>query len=318
MQKMTLKKTRELDIFYNEHRKNCSNCGVSFKEGDTAHLGYLEGRIPAVLCDKCASLLDETVIRYYWQNLEYEEPSPDNLLWRYMDLAKFISLISRKELFFATASSFEDIFEGAKGVEENKDKWDSFYVDFFKQAVATAPGRDPSNNTEEKLTEEAKRLLDEIEKTGQKTREYTYINCWHLNNYESEAMWKLYSKDYANAIAIQTTTKSIYEAIDKDPYISIGKVKYIDYKKTFASINGAFWYKRKSFEYENEVRLITTKINSSNKGIYIPVNIDKLIEKIYVSPYASEWFYDVVNSVVKKYGVKAAVTRSTMKEKPFY
>ena len=43
-------------------------------------------------------------------------------------------------------------------------------------------------------------------------------------------MWKLYSKDYANAIAIQTTTKSIYEAIDKDPYISIGKVKYIDYK----------------------------------------------------------------------------------------
>lgn len=41
-------------------------------------------------------------------------------------------------------------------------------------------------------------------------------------------------------------------------------------------------------------------------------------QKIYVSPYASEWFYDVVNIVVKKYGVKAAVTRSTMKEKPFY
>ena len=60
-----------------------------------------------------------------------------------------------------------------------------------------------------------------LKKTGQKTREHTYINCWHLNNYESEAMWKLYSKDYANAIAIQTTTKSIYEAIDKDPYIPL-------------------------------------------------------------------------------------------------
>ena len=47
-----------------------------------------------------------------------------------MDLAKFISLISRKELFFATASSFDDIFEGAKGVEENKDKWDSFSLKY--------------------------------------------------------------------------------------------------------------------------------------------------------------------------------------------
>lgn len=318
MQEMTLKTTRELDIFYNEHRSNCSNCGKPFIEGDTAHLGYLKGRNLAVLCDKCAPLLKETVIRYYWQNLEYEEPSPDSILWRYMDLAKFISLISREELFFAAASSFEDIFEGAKGLERDKYKWDSFYKGFFKQAVATAPGRNPINNTEEKLTEEANRLLDEIENNGQKSREYTYISCWHLNCYESEAMWKLYSKDCSNAVAIQTTAKRIYEAIDKDPNISIGKVKYIDFTNRFASINGPFWYKRKSFEYENEVRLITTKIHSNDKGVYIPVNIDTLIEKIYVSPYASEWFFDVVKNVVEKYSIKAEVTYSMMKAKPFY
>ena len=168
------------------------------------------------------------------------------------------------------------------------------------------------------MTEEANRLLDEIENNGQKSREYTYISCGHLNCYESEAMWKLYSKDCANAVAIQTTAKRIYEAIDKDPNISIGKVKYIDFTNRFAFINGPFWYKRKSFEYENEVRLITTKIHSNDKGVYIPVNIDTLIEKIYVSPYASEWFFDVVKNVVEKYSIKAEVTYSMMKAKPFY
>ncbi len=263
-------------------------------------------------------MLEETVIRYYWSELEYEKPSPDNKLWRYMDLAKFISLISKKKLFFAVASSFEDIFEGAKGIEKNKDKWDAFYKDFFKQAVATAPGRDSKRNTEEELNEEAKRLLKEMEIIGEAKRNNTYISCWHLNSHESEAMWKIYSKDYSNAIAIQTTAQKVYEALDRNPYVSIGKVKYIDYDKRFSSINGSFWFKRKSFEYENEVRLIVTKNKSKDKGIYIPVNIDKLIERIYVSPYASEWFFDVVRSVVNEYGVHADVTYSTMKATPFY
>ncbi len=318
MQDMTLKRTRELDIFYNEHRNNCTKCGKPFTEGDTAHLGYLKGRTPAVLCDLCSPALEETVVRYRWQEPEYEIPTQDSMLWRYMDLAKFISLIDRKELFFAAANTFEDIFEGAKGTENNKEEWDSYYKEFFKHAVSTAPGRDPSLNTEEKLEEEANRLLHQMDKIGEESRGNTYISCWHLNSYESEAMWKLYSKDYANAIAIQTTVNRLYEAINKDPQISIGKVKYIDFKDNFASINGPFWYKRKSFEYENEVRLITTKLQSNDKGLYIPVSTDMLIEKIYVSPYASAWFFEVVKSVVKKYGIKAEVNYSTMKAKPFY
>ena len=44
MQEMTLKHTRELDIFYKEHRKKCSNCEDAFIDGDCAHLGYLKNR----------------------------------------------------------------------------------------------------------------------------------------------------------------------------------------------------------------------------------------------------------------------------------
>lgn len=96
MQEMTHQHTCELDIYYNEHRKACTNCGKQFQDGMTAHLGYLADKTPAVLCDDCSQLLSETVVRYYWMKPEYEEVLPTAKLWRYMDLSKFISLIGKK------------------------------------------------------------------------------------------------------------------------------------------------------------------------------------------------------------------------------
>lgn len=318
MQEMTLMYTKELDKFYHEHRRACTNCGRKFTNGDCAHLGYVCERKFAVLCDKCSYLLEETVVRYHWQEDEYEEPLAEDVLWRYMDLSKFISIISRKDLYFAAADTFEDIFEGAKGIVENQDEWNDFYLKFFREVILTAPGQDISKLTDEQIKLDSERLLNEITNSGQKARENTYISCWHLNDHESEAMWKLYSKDATNAIAIRTTAGHLYEALNEEPYISIGKVKYIDMKKRFTSINGAFWYKRKSFEHEKEVRAIIRKHNSKAKGIYIPVNIDKLIDEIYVSPYASEWFVDVVKSVVVQYNIDIPVLYSQMTENPFY
>ncbi len=315
---MTQKHTEEIDIFYKEHRKNCTKCGKPFSNGDTVHLGYLKERQYAVLCDCCSPLLEETVARYYWQKLEYDEPLPDDFLWRYMDLSKYISLISRKELYFAAANTFEDIFEGAKGLAIVKDQWDSYYHGFFEQAIKTAPGLENSKLTEEYIDSNADRLLEEMAKNGEKRREYTYINCWHHNFYESEAMWKLYSKDITNAIAIKTTVKHLYESLGKNPSIDIGKVKYVDLNKRFTSVNAAFWYKRKSFEYENEVRAITVKPGLKKKGIYVSVDLDKLIDDIYISPYAPEWFVDVVKSVSDKYNIKSNISYSQMKAEPFY
>ena len=51
---------------------------------------------------KEADNMSEEIIRY-------EEVSPTAKLWRYMDLAKFISLIGKKKLYFASLESFEDI-----------------------------------------------------------------------------------------------------------------------------------------------------------------------------------------------------------------
>lgn len=319
MQKMTHNHTKELDIFCNEHHDHCTLCNRQFRNGDIAHLGYIEADVPAFLCDNCAQRLKETVVRYHWQKREYEIPAPNDKLWRYMDLSKLISLISKRELYFSAAKCFADPFEGAKGVMDRKGIWDTFYSDFLKYALLTAPGADPSNFSEEKLQQETERLLEELHVGGVHSREYTFISCWHMNEFESEAMWKLYSKDTTNAIAIQTTYQHLYDALGKDPYIAIGKVKYIDFMKSFSSINHPYWYKQKSFDYEREVRAIAIRINEEGKhGVYYPVNVDLLIDNLYVSPYAPQWFYDVVQSVLDKYGLEKSILQSQMNATPFY
>jgi len=319
MQEMTHKHTRELDQFYKRNRKKCTNCGHEFSESETAHLGYLKDRSPAVLCDRCDILLDETVVRYYWMKEPFESPNPEDKLWRYMDIAKFISMLSTSSLYFAPASSFDDPFEGAKGTVDRENTWNDYYLDFFRYAIKTAPGISQADSSGEKLENTAQRLLRELAQSGINDRKNTCISCWHCNDFESEAMWKLYSANASNAVAIQTTYQQLYQALGEDPYVDIGKVKYIDYKKNFSGIGfSAFWYKRKSFEHEREVRALIRNYENSGKGILHPVNLNTLVQNIYVSPYAPEWFAEVVRNVVSKYDLNKPVLYSTMADQPFY
>lgn len=41
--------SRELEIFFNEHNKTCTNCGKKFQEDMVANVGYLVEKTPAVL-----------------------------------------------------------------------------------------------------------------------------------------------------------------------------------------------------------------------------------------------------------------------------
>lgn len=316
---MTHKHKKELDRFYHDNRNICTNCGHHFSEGETVHLGYIENSFPAVLCDRCALLLDETVVRYYWMKAPFESPNPEDKLWRYMDLSKFLSMLYTESLYFAPANSFDDPFEGAKGVLGKESEWNDYYLEFFRYAIKTAPGISDGDYSVEKLEKTAQSLLNDLAQSGLHDRKNTCISCWHCSDYESEAMWKLYSVNVTNAIAIETTYQRLYQSLGEDPHIDIGKVKYIDYKNQFTNIGfGAFWFKRKSFEHEREVRALIRNHKNNGEGISHPVNLNVLIKNIYVSPYAPEWFAPIVRDIVKKYNLDKPVVYSSMKEQPFY
>ena len=59
-------------------------------------------------------------------------------------------------------------------------------------------------------------------------RKAVYLNCWYLNEHESEAMWRLCCPD-GYGIAVQTTVHHLEQALDNPPSVKVGKVRYIDY-----------------------------------------------------------------------------------------
>ncbi|MFM5711524.1 hypothetical protein ACET7C_16960 [Aeromonas veronii] len=318
MQEMTHRLTTDLLRLSSENHDSCVSCGHVFQEGDTSHSGYGQSGEPLYVCDKCSGCLKETAVRNYFIPRPYVVPEYKTRLWRYMDFTKYVSLLSSKKLYFTRTDCFDDLFEGAKGIKKNKERWDSGYLDFFRGAIMNLPEGHQCELSDEEIEVNAQRLLKELEMNGKAHKKITFVNCWHESEYESEAMWRLYSNYLANAVAIRTSYKSLYESLGRDPSIAIGRVEYVDFNKSYAGINDAFWRKRKSFEHEREVRALLTDSKYQGEGKLIPCNLDVLIEDVFVSPHAPQWFVDLVNDINEKYSIKVKVKSSELIEEPFF
>jgi hypothetical protein len=231
----------------------------------------------------------------YTEHSVFKKPEDINVkVWRYMDFTKFVYLLEKESLFFTRADKFNDPFEGILNDFTTK----QFREYYFNEL---------------KFGEDS---FEDILFYFEKSRQWTKINCWHMNNFESDAMWKLYLKSY-EGIAIQSTFDRLCTAFNKtEEPILIGTVQYEDYNSYVIPVGNVYHKyltKRKSFEHEKEIRAIIDympfkdgKIDFSEPlqvGEDIPVDLEVLIEKVYVSPDSPKWIYDLVVSVLKKYGL---------------
>lgn len=236
-----------------------------------------------------------------------DEPARSDVLWRYYDLAKFVSLLDQRALYLARADTLGDIFEGA-----------------YPSAKASHHNPD---------VREAAHLLA----LRQRARKEQFVSCWHQNEWESMAMWELYASRAAG-IAIRTTYGQLYDAIDENAlteYESLffTRVRYLDYdRESFESHRAqydlltAFFHKSRSFEHEREVRIVLpgplmedTKLETTMVGVYLPVDLKPLIDTVYVAPAAPPWFEDVVRAVLSKWEMTSVpVVRSALSQKPIY
>lgn len=310
--------TIELKRLAFEHFNSCTNCGHNFVEGEHSFSGYFAEDEPAYLCNNCSGKLTELAARTYFIPRPYEVPPADIKLWRYMDFTKYVSLLSSRGLYFTRTDCFEDIFEGAKGLKKNKDKWDSHYLNFFRSAIKNPPDGYKCELSDSEVDEQAQKLLTDLEVGGESDKRQTFVSCWHESEHESEAMWRLYSSFLANAVAIRTSYRNLYASLGRDPSIKIGRIEYIDLKKDYAGINDAFWRKRKSFEHEREVRALLSDFNCKDLGKIVPCDLAVLIEEVFVSPKAPPWFVHLLNDINEKYGVKVTVSQSELVEEPFF
>lgn len=240
----------------------------------------------------------------------FDEPNNPNIkIWRYMDFTKFVSLLDLKALHFARADLFEDPFEGSISRANVK-----LRPEIYK-------GLDiPAN------------FFEQISKVRENIRKNTFISCWHMNEYESAAMWKLYASSN-EAISIQSTFQLLHSCLPPNTYV--GTVHYIDYNNDLIPENNFFYpfvYKRKSFSHEREVRVILPSIPFPNlndiaslpgkpvgdAGRIVSVNLDELIENVYIAPTSPTWFEGLVKSVMRKYELNKSLIKCALDEQPIF
>jgi hypothetical protein len=132
---------------------------------------------------------------------------------------------------------------------------------------------------------------------------------------------------------VQTTFGRLKESFKKNETYSIyiGKVEYKDHNKDIVDVGNMFNYilwKRKSFEYENELRaVIWAKENPDGKGVrnfdqangqYIETDLTMLIENVYTTPFEKdEWFNNLVKDLIKRFGFSFNCSKSNLMDKPF-
>lgn len=240
----------------------------------------------------------------------FTQPNTESIpLWRYMDFTKFMSLITHQKLFACRSDLFDDPYEGTytRGIIN--------YIQELKED-------DNENDT---------KTLKLIYDFNKKLRKATYISCWHANEFESAAMWDLYSKNDAS-VAIETTYADLKHILPSEAYL--GLVNYIDYDKEAFPIGNvfhAFTHKRKSFEHEREVRFLIQRLpfdKDNNRVdfdniitpnvIPITVDINKFVKRIHLSPRSPEWMLNLLQDIVKRYSIDVEVRRSDLYTTPIY
>lgn len=223
----------------------------------------------------------------------------DSPIWRYVDLAKFLDLLSTSQLYFARADNLNDPFEGS---------W----------PLAGITRRKKHYTEDSEVT---------FQYAGREFIDGTYVNCWHLSPHESAAMWNLYA-GASKGIAIRSTCRRLIEAFrTTDEAIHLSEIRYIDYRTQdfedhlHSNFLTPFVYKRLSFEHERELRAIVCKAfqtDTPKYGIKTNVDLEILIDAVFISPDAEPWFKAILEDIVPRFGLKFPIHTSDLAIDPVY
>lgn len=226
-------------------------------------------------------------------------------IWRYMDLPKFISMMDERSLYFTRSDRFTDPFEGSVPLPNVS----------ARLKYLETNGMDDDHYRE---------WCD-----SEKWRQYVAVNCWHMNEHESAAMWNLYG---ASGIAVQSTYERLRDSIVDTETVFIGCVEYLDYSKDQipgGNLLAPFLFKRKSFEHERELRACIWKppiragkadwtLVTIDHGCHVAVELPQLVQRIFVAPSAPQWFVRIVKSTVQKFGFDFQVLHSGLDDAPVF
>ena len=271
----------------------------------------------------------------YTKHPECHLPDNESLaIWRYMNFPKFLSLLDKSALFFSRAINiikYDDPFEGSF-TESSITMFDALSR-HIKENYPKKDNADMFNKL--KIGHQVFKRLFETQ---------VLINCWIMKEYEDSSMWTKFGGQDNISVVIKSDLNRLKRCFGRysDYEIFISKISYIDYEKDSIKERSEitpFLYKRKLFDGEREVRCFlvddgdislfpdeepmpVTALNeglSLNPGVNIPVDLDILIDKIYLSDKSSEWARAMIYSLFSKLSLPPKeILISTIHDKPNY
>ena len=223
-------------------------------------------------------------------------------IWRYIDFTKLVSMLVERSLFFCRADRLDDRFEGS-------------------MSRASVRARDNVQTwLPTHLHDKMQKQLAELHAAELRR---TFINSWSMGRYESDALWRVYVGT-RDGVAVRSTFGRLARSLDAEERpVHIGRVEYIDYDNDSIPedhVLHPFVYKRRSFDYERELRAVTQipAADDAPAGLLVPCDLKALVTAIRVSPAAEPWFASLVRSVLKTYGLNVPVEESDLLADPVY
>lgn len=256
-----------------------------------------------------------------------EPPYPNAQIWRYMDIAKLVSMLENKALYFPRASQLteNDPYEGL---------FPQGQIDTIYSAWAEEIAKDAAENRSvEEISTDLK--AKNYEQFTPKWLQHAFlVNGWYLGEQESMAMWRQYAANLQGVVIVSTYTRLRQAFIEEHPAVHIGLVRYDDGARPYSNCFYPITFKRRAFEHERELRAVVwtiakyrpddkageslpeIDIGDEELGANIKVDLGELIQEIRTPPGCPEWFHSAVSAVVRRYsadyGISPLVRRSEL------
>jgi hypothetical protein len=254
----------------------------------------------------------------------------DTVVWRYMDIPKYLDILMKKALWFTRAIELRklDLFEGEITPHDTTRLKRVLSVNNKEELRKTFIELGEANTAQliEQLTSYSMEWFQLLFITRSNLIEHelrtTAISCWHANKRESDAMWSLYAQKNAG-IAIRTTVANLLKVFGgSSRTVAIGKVNY-DSQDSLSAVRrvslSSLFIKRHAFVHENEIRLIADLLDGyespewteANRiysvdpsrtvppGVYVNCEIIDLMEEVIASPLMPNYIYETLRDLTK-------------------
>jgi len=207
--------------------------------------------------------------------------------WHYMSIPKLLRILQTESIFFARITTLQrdDPYEGVMPIALRR---------FMMEEERAVASDLPTPAALEVHTSCA------------------CVNCWHINEEESAALWKLYSAH--SGVVIQSSV-SILMSLFSGTGVKMALVKYTNFEGDEPPVLPyPVYYKRKSFDHERELRCVILDSNtgSAPDGVSVKLDVGTLLSRLYVSPEAPAWIADVIREELVHYGLSSSVVRSDL------